>query len=117
MMFARHQFELSSKAADGVSVLEHLELVYERTGELPELLANAPECPTSVAQLWADFLDLHSCRSSNGFSMSRITWRDIADWQAVKNIKLTPWDIEQIQALDNMWLAEFAPKGSEEEQQ
>lgn len=116
MLFARHQFELSKQVTDGVSVREHLELVAERTGELPEQLANAPECPTGVAQLWADFLELHTSRSSNGFSVSRITWRDIGDWQNVRGVVLSPWDIDRINALDNMWLTEFAPKAEDKEQ-
>lgn len=113
MMFARHQFELSQAGSDGVPVHEHLNLVYERTGELPELLANAPECPTGAAQTWADFLELHSERGSNGFSLSRITSRDILAWQEVNEVKLSPWDVAQIKALDTMWLNEFAPKPKE----
>jgi hypothetical protein len=115
-MFARHQFELAKPTSDGASVREHLELVAERTGELPELLANAPECPSSAVQLWADFLEMHTSRSSNGFAVSRITWRDMADWQSVRGVKLSPWEVDQIVRLDNMWLNEFAPKAKPEEE-
>lgn len=110
MMFARHQFELAKPAPDGVPTREHLELVYERTGELPEALANAPECPNGSAQLWADFLELHSMRGSNGFGASRITCRDIVDWQSVRGVRLSPWDVDQVMAMDLMWMSEFAPK-------
>lgn len=110
MMFARHQFELSKPAPDGASTREHLDLVFERTGEMPAILANAPECPTGTAQIWADFLELHSSRGSTGFGLMGITWRDIADWQTVRGVVLSQWDIEQIRALDVMWLNEFAPK-------
>jgi hypothetical protein len=114
MMFARHQFELSKPAPDGVPTREHLDLVFERTGEMPALLAEAPECPTSAAQTWADFLELHSSRGSTGFGLMQITWRDIADWQTVRGVSLSQWDVEQIRALDTMWLAEFAPKAKGE---
>jgi hypothetical protein len=110
MMFARHQFQLAEVGPDGVPVHEHLNLVYERTGELPAELANAPECPTSAAQTWADFLEMHGSRGSNGFALSRITWRDMVDWQTIRGVVLTPWEVDQIRDLDTMWLNEFAPK-------
>jgi hypothetical protein len=116
MMFARHQFELSKPASDGVLIREHLELVYERTGELPAELANAPQCPSSASQIWADFLELHTSRQSTGFGPAPITWRDMADWQTMREVKLSQWDIDQIRALDSMWLNEFAPTGKEEGQ-
>lgn len=115
MMFARHQFELSQPVTGGVSIREHLDLVYERTGVMPEGLANAPACPASTAQLWADFLELHSSRTSNGFGFSRISWNDLVAWQTIRGAPLTAWDVDQIRALDSMWLSEFAPKGKEEE--
>lgn len=113
MAFARHQFEISEPLDDGQPLIAHLEAAWRQTGVQPDVLANAPELPAGCQALWADFLDLHASRGSNGFGACRITWRDIADWQAVNQVRLEPWELAAIRKADNMWLAEFAPKGGE----
>jgi hypothetical protein len=108
--FARHSFELMQPQEDGATLLAHLEAVWEKSGEMPRQLADAPTLPPSCSSLWNDFLDLHSSRSNSGFGPSRITWRDIADWQRVRGVTLEAWEIDAIREADSMWLSDFAPK-------
>lgn len=112
MAFARHQFELSEKQQDGATLRVHLEAVWEKTGEPPAMLRDAPPMPAGCSQLWNDFLELHSCRGSS-FGASRITFLDIAAWQSIRGVKLQPWEIDCIRRTDEMWLSEFQPTPEE----
>ena len=104
---------MSQPLDDGEPLSAHLQAAWRQTGVKPAALANAPELPAGCQTLWADFLDLHASRGSNGFGACRITWRDIADWQEVNGVKLEPWEIAAIRRADSMWLAEFAPSAKE----
>lgn len=93
-----------------------MNLVWERTGELPEKLANAPELRASCKPLWDDFLELHGSRQSAGLGPARITWRDIADWQRFRGVTLESWEVDAIRAADNLWLSEFTDTKGDGEQ-
>lgn len=110
MAFARRQFELSAPQEDGLSLLAHLQAVEKKTGVVDELIANAPPLPSGLEQLWAKYLSLHESRGSTGFGMARITYSDIAHFKSVTGAMLSPWEVDAIRKLDNLWLSEFAPK-------
>lgn len=84
--------------------------IVEKTGIVPERLANAPALPVGLEQLWHDFTDLHSCRGSTGFGPERITFQDIDCWSRVTGATLEGWQIEAIRKADNAFLASVATK-------
>lgn len=110
MAFARHQFELSAPQDDGLSLIEHLRAVERQTGKVHSLIANGPALPRGCSQLWADFIELHGSRGSTGFGAARITFADLKAWQDVRGVRLDPWELDTIRAVDDLWLSEFAPK-------
>lgn len=74
------------------------------------MIANAPALPEGLETLWLNFLELHSCRGSSGFGVSRITYTDIDAFQRVSRTMLSPLEIDLIRKADTMWLTDFAPK-------
>jgi hypothetical protein len=49
--------------------------------------------------LWDTFIELHNKRSS-GMAPQPIGWRDLQAWQDVRQVALTPWEIDTLMALD-----------------
>lgn len=79
--------------------------------ELEAQLAGPP-CPAALAYLWRTFLRL-SHRRPSGFGPSPLTWSDIHAFIAASGFRLVPWEIEMIEQLDDLWLAERARTRSE----
>lgn len=83
---------------------------WEKTGRMPERLANAPALPAGLEYLWNDFTELHVSRGSTGFGAARITYQDLDSWQRVTGARLECWEIDAIRRADNAYLASL-PKG------
>lgn len=103
------EFELGAVVKeDGRTVREHLQAAYERSGIMPDALANAQAIPDGCEQLWADFMALHSSRGSTGFGPARISFGDIAAFEQVARVKLAPWELDAIRRADNAFLVHYA---------
>jgi hypothetical protein len=112
MAFARHQFELSAPQEDGESLLTHLQVVWEKTDQMPKQL-RGPSLPEGLESLWSAFLQLHESRGSTGWGPQRITFTDMDAHSRMTGTVFAPWQIYLIRKADNIWLAEFAPKPKE----
>lgn len=109
--FAAFQFTLSApQESDGLPLRAHLESYERQTGKVHPMLVDAPPLPGGCEQLWLDFLALHGCRGSNGFGPSRISWRDLADWQSVTGSRLGQWQIDAIRKADDAFMADWADR-------
>ena len=102
MEFARDQFALNEKV-EGVTIREHLQAIWDKTGVAPERLANAPKCPKSLAYLWTLFTRLRR-RCTPSMGASRILYTDIAAFQAVTGERLLAWEVDVIERLDEALL-------------
>jgi hypothetical protein len=71
-------------------------------------ILDGPEYPELLEPVWHDFLHLSRGRTSNGFGANLLTWTDIAEWQRLTRIDLSPWQVDLLVALDNVWLTEHA---------
>lgn len=103
LAFARAELELSEIQGDGQSARTHLESVWRQTRVMPEGL-NTPQCPIEVAYLWAWFIGLSQKRTSNGFGPNPISDAEIIAWSSLRRITLTPFDIDAINALDDVFM-------------
>lgn len=67
---------------------------------------NPPEGFEYLLPLWVEIQ--HG--ASEGFGGVRITWRDLADYQAATGIALDAFEVEAIMAMDAAYRAEAMPK-------
>lgn len=111
--FAERSFALSATDADGVSYRETLEGLLSRSVS-PEKRAGyeaelaCPPCPPAAAYLWQAFVRLHGRRGSSGMGVDPITWSDLDAFTRLSGLRLTPWEIEAIEELDDLWRTEHA---------
>lgn len=95
---------------DGVSYRETLEGLIERTRS-PERRRGyendlaAPPFPTPLLYLWVAFHRLRR-RKANGFAPVAIEWGDIDAFVRNTGTWLTAFDIETIEMLDDLYLAD-----------
>lgn len=78
----------------------------QQTGVMPAEL-DEPELPGCVAHLWHLFLELDSQRGG-GFGPAPIGYPQLAAWQRVSGVSLTPWEAGALLAMDNAALHEMS---------
>lgn len=67
--------------------------------------------PPGGEPLWTLFLRLHARRRWSDFGMpAAIQISELADWLRLLRIRLTPWEVEAIFALDDAWRLEESRK-------
>lgn len=101
-LFAENEFELS-RTEGGATVRDHLAAIWRQTGVKPPELESAP-FPEIFSQHWADFLELHSARTSNGFGANPITFVELDAWVRLTGNTLTSTDVKVIKMLDSVYL-------------
>lgn len=62
----------------------------------------------ALSHLWAVFWRLRRRRGGNGFGASPIEWPDIDAFARLSGTRLTPFDIEVIEDLDDAYLQQAA---------
>lgn len=55
--------------------------------------------PRGCRLLWDTFIELHNARGG-GMGPASIGWRDLQAWQDMRGVKLTPWEIDTVMAMD-----------------
>jgi hypothetical protein len=106
--FASFQFELGAEE-EGGTVLEHLLAIQQATGQVPQMLLDAPECPEGCEDLWQAFCELSDCRAWP-YGPRRITYSDIDAFQRVTGRKLATWELEAIRRADAEWLRQWSER-------
>lgn len=92
---------------------EVLQGLIERTRD-PRRLAEfeaeiaCPPLPEALTYLWVAFRRLNARRGSNGFAINPISWPDIDAFVRHSGLKLAPWEVENIEMLDDLFRAEQA---------
>lgn len=64
--------------------------------------------PMGGDYLWRAFQRLSSRRSTNGFGVNALSWPDIDAFVRLSGAALEPWEIEVIEHLDGLYLAQQA---------
>jgi hypothetical protein len=107
---------LASRDENGHVYRDLLEGQAERlrkSGRNPEKLAAleaeiaGPACPPALAYLWRAFTRL-SARRPLGFGVSPITWPDLDAFVRLTGFTLAPWEVDVIEDLDALFMAEAA---------
>lgn len=96
------------KKPEGGSLREHLESVERQSGFHDPLLDSVkpPEGFEYLLQVWLEVRG----GASEGFGGVRLTWRDLADYQAVTGITLDAFEVEAIMAVDGAFRAKLQEK-------
>ena len=92
-------FRLGRRRRDGTTERDHLEAHARATGEDPPEL-QVPPVPPGAEALWQAFNELSGARVPGGMGIGPITLSEIAAWQDVFRVRLTPWEVETILAID-----------------
>jgi hypothetical protein len=98
---AKATFHLNQKQNDGKILREHLQAVEKRTGRCPPEL-DLPELPDECRGVWGLFVEINNLRSE-GFGPAIIDEARLCHWQQLHGIRLNPWEIEAIFAIDRAW--------------
>lgn len=94
--------------SDGATLREHWQVIERQTGKRPDAL-NTPDCPDVLAHVWEWFQKMHRRRRIGFNGPEPIDDASIAQWAGLRRIRITPFEVDAIQALDEayfMYLAE-----------
>lgn len=99
----------------GSSYRDHLQGLLSRAREpqrVAELQAELalPPFPEALRYLWRAFARIRRRCGGNGFGPSPITWGDIDAYSRLSGLRLSPWEVEVIEALDDALLASIAKR-------
>lgn len=83
---------------------DHYAAVAKATGKVFE----EPKLSAALAYLWNHFIQIHRGRTYNGFGANPISWSDFYAYCKVTRSALSPWEVEAIRMLDEVFLEETA---------
>ncbi|MBL8967957.1 MAG: hypothetical protein JNG85_13195 [Spirochaetaceae bacterium] len=81
-----------------VSLRNQLEQIEKQTGRRDPLL-DSVKVPEGFEYLWREFWTIRA-GAGEGFGGTRVTWRDLADYQAVTGVRFDAFEVEAIMAMD-----------------
>lgn len=103
--FAEAHFALSKPdATTGKTRLTTLLEIREQTGIVAPELAALPSAPLETEHIWLWFCALSRARGA-GFSVSAISWADVAAYFNLMSITPQRWEVASLFALDDAFLA------------
>jgi hypothetical protein len=79
----------------------------ERRRALQEEL-DGPPAPEGAEHLWDTFMRISTRRGSTGFGAAPLSWSDLDAFVRMTRCPLSPWEIEVIERLDDLFMAEQA---------
>lgn len=104
---AAAQFRLGRRRTDGSTERDHLLAAQRATGTQPPEL-QVPPLPPGTADLWAAYLQIrNSCAA--GFGPAVMTQQDVVAWQQLQGVRLLPWEVDTLFAIDLAARAAAAP--------
>lgn len=106
MAYARHQFLLDRRAADGIRYRDHYAAAAKQGNPFAVAKLHGPPFPIRHAWLWSVFAELSQARTSNGFGLNPISYTDIDAYRRVTSQRLKPWHVRVIRAIDDAFLQE-----------
>lgn len=74
----------------------------ERRRKKLEAELDLPHLPAPLVYLWNLYARLSARRSAGGFGPSRLSWQDIDAFQRVTGRKFNSWEVEVVEALDDI---------------
>lgn len=97
--------QLNARQADGSPLRAHLQAEARATGEPDARLLARP--PLGVTALWECFTELAATRPI-GMAAGAIPHTEIEAWQRLHGVRLSPWEVDTLKAMDHAALAAMA---------
>lgn len=93
---------LAMRQSDGSTLREHLLAAARATGQAEPMLS--ARVPPLGAQLWQAYCELAAERPV-GMGASAVPSTAIESWQRLAYVRLTPWEVDTLRAMDHAALA------------
>jgi hypothetical protein len=87
----------------GVTKRQHLEQVKKATGKTPQGL-DIPKLPVSLIYLWQTFVSISAGRQTGYSGPLPLSYTEIKSWIELTGCELTPFEVNSIKRLDNVYL-------------
>lgn len=94
---------MAAKQKDGKTLRWHLERVLEQTGITPPQL-DTPQIPHELTHVWEYFCQMSAKRTCGAMAANPISDEQIMAWERRHGIRLSPFEGECIDALDQVFL-------------
>lgn len=89
---------LAHREPDGATLREHLQAAAKATGDTdPRLLRTVP---AGCGALWGAFAELNGSRPLGMGAVGAIPLSEVEAWQRLNGVRLSPWEVETIIAMD-----------------
>lgn len=75
----------------------------ERRAQLESELVSPP-CPPALAYLWRCYGRIRSRKGASGFGIGPLEWPDIDAFNRLSGARLAPWEVEILEAVDDLYL-------------
>lgn len=103
MAFGSAQFLLDCAEPDGHTKRAHLLSGWKQTGIQPDEL-KVTEPPEGAAVVWNYYNALATRRTYGQAGPQPITWEAMHAWQSVSQLRLRPWELRAVLALDDAFI-------------
>lgn len=97
--------QLSQRQSDGQPLRVHLQAEARATGQPHPLLA--ARVPLPGQGLWDVYCDIASSRPA-GLGPSVVPCSEYVAWQAITGVRLSPWEVDTLRAMDRAAVAALA---------
>lgn len=101
--YATREFELNATDEHGGTLRDDAQSLERQGAFVPPEYLSLP-FPDLVSHIWEWFIELHRCRTSNGFGVNPITYIDIDAWSRLTRRKPTALEIRAITQIDAAFL-------------
>ncbi|MBX3634050.1 MAG: hypothetical protein KF683_01405 [Rubrivivax sp.] len=98
--------QLLRRQPDGSTLLQHLQRAAELTGQPDPRLQR--RVPPAGAALWDAFCELAAARPA-AMGAGAVPMTEVLAWQQLHGVRLTPWEVGTLLAMDRAALAAIAP--------
>lgn len=99
---ARAQGALDRKQGDGHTLRKHIAAAQKAGRDVSEYAP--PPLPSGFEHLWGWYVEIAEASGSGGFGPARIGWRDIEAWATLHRIRIAPFELECLVAIDRAYL-------------
>jgi hypothetical protein len=112
--FIEQEIKLSRRFKNGSTLLDNLKAAQVNSGRTPKKLLDRKPPPQEGSYLLGWFQDLGSTRVYTENGPALIPYTEIRAWSKLSRIKLIPWELQVLRAMDNQFLTTWVENKKKE---